>query len=513
MLKIVLIDDEMIVLRGIAALIRKQAEYELAGTADNGIDGLKVVLETEPDIVMTDIRMPGMSGLEMIKRIKKSLPNTVYIVFSGFNEFKYVKEAIGLGVVDYIEKPVTIPKLKEVLKKASGILRYQENYQEMTKNRQKADRAIIEKHLRDLHERLQDQKDILEQIREKNPNLTGCHSVFVVKAAEEQGESVEEYRNMVQRLTFEMIGQEPVEVYSFYERGNLILVYFNLGGMEFPFLEKVRDQKRRIDQDGVQVMIGTSCVHRGISELGKAFEEADNAFRYARYLGETDVISSDEVEFSEGAEVPLRKEYDALVFEFRSGQYEECRAHAKACIARLRSGDLRPEVYVQSCCELLYRLQIILNEAERSESRYLNIDFYELMEMKVEEQITAWTEEKIDRIMDEAQSRQNDGTSRTIREMKSYIDRHYAEGISLDELADQVHMSKTYLSMLFKKEEGISYIKYLTKVRMEKAMEFLKQGYKAKVVCEMVGYHDYKYFSAQFKNSTGMTLDNYKKSL
>ena len=170
-------------------------------------------------------------------------------------------------------------------------------------------------------------------------------------------------------------------------------------------------------------------------------------------------------------------------------------------------------MYVQSCCELLYRLQIILNEAERSESRYLNIDFYELMEMKVEEQITAWTEEKIDRIMDEAQSRQNDGTSRTIREMKSYIDRHYAEGISLDELADQVHMSKTYLSMLFKKEEGISYIKYLTKVRMEKAMEFLKQGYKAKVVCEMVGYHDYKYFSAQFKNSTGMTLDNYKKSL
>ena len=74
-------------------------------------------------------------------------------------------------------------------------------------------------------------------------------------------------------------------------------------------------------------------------------------------------------------------------------------------------------------------------------------------------------------------------------------------------------MSKTYLSMLFKKEEGISYIKYLTKVRVDKAMEFLKQGYKAKDVCGMVGYHDYKYFSTQFKNITGMTLDNYKKSL
>ena len=65
MLKIVLIDDEIIVLRGISALLKKQSEYELAGTADNGIDGLKIVLETKPDIVMTDIRMPGMSGLEM----------------------------------------------------------------------------------------------------------------------------------------------------------------------------------------------------------------------------------------------------------------------------------------------------------------------------------------------------------------------------------------------------------------------------------------------------------------
>lgn len=72
MLKIVLIDDESIVLRGISALLKKQAEYELIGTADNGIDGLKTVLETKPDIVMTDIRMPGMSGLEMIKKSKKN---------------------------------------------------------------------------------------------------------------------------------------------------------------------------------------------------------------------------------------------------------------------------------------------------------------------------------------------------------------------------------------------------------------------------------------------------------
>ena len=520
MLKIVLIDDEIIVLRGISALLKKQPEYELAGTADNGIDGLKTVLETKPDIVMTDIRMPGMSGLDMIKKIKKSLPDTVYIVFSGFNEFKYVKEAIGLGVVDYIEKPVTIPKLKEVLKKASGILSYQQNYREMTQNREKADRAILERLIRHLYERPQDREEMIRQIGEKNPALTRCRSVFVLKAAEDYGESVDDYRNIVQQLTFDMIGNDPVEVYSFYDHENLILVYFNLSSMEFPFMERVREQKSRIDAGGLQVMIGVSCVHKSLSDLEKAFEEADNAFRYARYLGETEVISSGDVEFAGSAGEESKKDYDTIIFEFRAGQYDECREHIKEYISRIRAQELRPELYVQSCWELVHLLQIMLNEAGHTDSSYVKVDYYELMHMTAEGEITAWTQQKADMIIDEAQKRQNDGSSRTVREMKNYIDRHFAEGISLDELADQVHMSKTYLSMLFKKEEGISYIKYLTKVRMEKAMDFLRQGYKAKEVCEMVGYHDYKYFSTQFKSfstqfksSTGMTLDNYKKSL
>ena len=267
MLKIVLIDDEIIVLRGISALLKKQSEYELAGTADNGIDGLKTVLETKPDIVMTDIRMPGMR----------------------------------LGVVDYIEKPVTIPKLKEVLKKASGILSYQQNYREMTQNREKADRAIMERLIRHLYERPQDREEMLRQIGEKNPALTGCRSVFVLKTAEDRGESVDDYRSIVQQLTFDMIGHDPVEVYSFYDRENLILVYFNLGSMEFPFLARVGEQKNRIEAGGLQVMIGVSCVHKSLSDLEKAFEEADNAFRYARYLGETEVVSSSDVEFAGSA--------------------------------------------------------------------------------------------------------------------------------------------------------------------------------------------------------------------
>lgn len=130
-----------------------------------------------------------------------------------------------------------------------------------------------------------------------------------------------------------------------------------------------------------------------------------------------------------------------------------------------------------------------------------------------ESKIAEWTLEQTELIFSKAEKSREDDSCWAVREVKNYVEHHYAQGISLDEAAENVHMSKTYLSMLFKKEEGITYIKYLTKIRMEKAMEFLQKGYKAKEVCEMVGYHDYKYFSTQFKKSTGMTLDNYKKSL
>ena len=233
----------------------------------------------------------------------------------------------------------------------------------MTQNREKADRAIMERLIRHLYERPQDREEMLRQIGEKNPALTGCRSVFVLKTAEDRGESVDDYRSIVQQLTFDMIGHDPVEVYSFYDRENLILVYFNLGSMEFPFLARVGEQKNRIEAGGLQVMIGVSCVHKSLSDLEKAFEEADNAFRYARYLGETEVVSSSDVEFAGSAGEESKKDYDTIIFEFRAGQYDECREYVKEYIGRIRAQELRPELYVQSCWELVHLLQIMLNEA------------------------------------------------------------------------------------------------------------------------------------------------------
>lgn len=104
MFRVVLIDDEALVLKGMSMVLEKDENIQLVGTASTGPEGFDLIYKEKPDIVFTDIRMPGMTGLEMIEKAQERFPEIVYIIFSGFNEFKYVQKAIGLGVLDYLEK-------------------------------------------------------------------------------------------------------------------------------------------------------------------------------------------------------------------------------------------------------------------------------------------------------------------------------------------------------------------------------------------------------------------------
>lgn len=115
MYRVVVADDEYIVVEGIKALMKRlKLNGEIVGSAHNGIDALEVIQETQPDLVITDIRMPGLDGLSLIESCQEVLPDTLYVIISGYTEFEYARKALFLGVINYIDKPITISKLKEV---------------------------------------------------------------------------------------------------------------------------------------------------------------------------------------------------------------------------------------------------------------------------------------------------------------------------------------------------------------------------------------------------------------
>ncbi|MCI9441650.1 MAG: response regulator [Ruminococcus sp.] len=510
-LKIVLIDDERIVLNGIKAILKKEKDVDLAGVADNGLDGLKTVLTQRPDIVLTDIRMPGLSGLELIRKAKETLPDTVYIIFSGYNEFQYVKEALGLGVIDYLEKPITIEKLREVLDKAVQIYNYRQNYARMTRNMKKAEKTYVERSLREVYEQPWDEERNLKKVLEQNPELEYADSVCVMKAACRKTQSIDEYRCIIQQLVFELVQEYHIEIYSFSEYESLVLAYFSFEKEPFPFRAEAERGMQRLEEEGIECYVGISRIHENFYGIRNAFVEAEDAIRYARYLESADVVSFDEVEYATSIPRDLNKNQNSISFNFRTGQLGLCREQVKEYLDHLKQMDLMPELFKQKCMELLFSLKNLLDEMDKTRPHDLDLGFTPDLRRFSADEMTAWVMEKTDFILESAAAQETDGKNKAIRTAKNYIEQHFQEGVTLDMVAEQIHMSPTYLSMLFKQEEGITYIRYLTRVRMEKAMEYIRQGYKAKQVCEMVGYYDYKHFSTQFKNYAGMTLDAYKK--
>ena len=506
-IKVVLIDDERIVLNGIKALLKRESNLELVGAADNGLDGLSLVLDEKPEIVLTDIRMPGMSGLELIRKAKEELPNTVFIIFSGYNEFQYVKEAIGLGVIDYLEKPVTIDKLRGAIDKGIQSFHYHQNYTKMARRMERTERVCVERALHQAYGQSWEQQAGLKEILEQNSQLEYAKALCVMKLSLQNTGSEKLYA-----LLFHEPAQEhQLEVYIFSEYESMVLVYFIFHPKPFDFMAEAVRCQQCLESEMLHCYIGVSRVHEDFYQLRTAFTEADDALRYACYLEETNIVGIDRVEYTTSVPRDLNKNQNSISFNFRAHQYDLCREQVRDYLNHLKSMDLLPELLQQKCMELLYSLNWLLHEMDRSQNRDVDLIYPAHRRSFSADELIAWALERVNLILHRALEAGETEKNSAVEFAKRYIDQHFREGISLDTIAERVNMSPTYLSMLFKREEGITYIHYLTKVRMEKAEEYIRQGHKAKDVCEMVGYYDYKHFSAQFKTYAGMTLETYKR--
>lgn len=348
MKRVVVVDDEYIVVAGIKAMIaREKMDFEVVGFAYDGIEGLKVILEEKPDLVISDIRMPGMDGLSLIEEAREYTPDTIFVVLSGYQEFEYARRALQLGVKGYIDKPITMEKVRETMEMAET---------EIALRKKVSKETLADKHKK-------------------------------------------EYQNLSQ-------------------------------------------------------------------ELMKTVEEAD-AEMYK-------VILSDTLEV-------LKKYADSLE-EYKKESYK------MVCLAL--------GIYFE-------------NRKERKEEQHFP-SYQNLENMNTYEEVDTFAVEIFKSMMQKLSVAKMGGMHRTVEKLLDYINLNYCRDIGLAELADMVEMNPAYLSILFKEEVGMSYIKYLTKTRMEHAKEFLNEGYKVAEVSEKVGYSNYRYFCDIFKKNLGQTPNEYK---
>ena len=532
--RIILVDDEEEVRKGIIRKIDWEAlGFQVVGDAENGQDALEKIEQLEPDVVMTDIRMPYMDGLTLTSWIRQKYPSVKVLIFSGFDDFEYAQKAIKLNVTEYILKPVNVEELTRILN------RVRENLDQEIEQRRDVDLLresylsslpiLRELFLNDMVRGNMPAENIRQKLEEYKIDILGAEKWLTAvinvenEASEETGLTLHQEKELI-----------PISVKSLLEdnlKDYCRFMAFNsaVGVTLIAAVDGERKQTSLIDLLGdickeikrilqVTVTIGIGYFSRELEQLPAAYQSAVDALGYREIVGTGKTIYINDMEPVSRGKLQLETRDEAdLIAVVKFGTREKIEAAAKNFAARMKGARVHMrqlQVYQMSIINCLIRLMqqqdLELGAMFGTDEMYGKVIYGN---MKPEEFASVITE--VGCRMNEAMNRERDKTAKkVILEAKQYILDHYQDPeLSVDVMCRQLHMSPAYFSTVFKRETGQTYIAYLTEVRLDKAVELLNTtDDKTYVIAQKVGYQEQNYFSYVFKKRFGISPTKFRGS-
>lgn len=538
MYKLVIVDDEPSVVNGLSTYFDWSVYgIELAGTADDGDKGLALIREVEPDIVLTDVKMPSMDGIAMSTEIRRILPDAKIIFISGFDNAEYLKSALKVHAVDYIFKPISRKELHTVITRVLTSLQEETRAKELVNEMQ----AKLTESLPLLRERflfsvISDsfkEEKVRERIRFLNLPLLDAQAYIVMVVVIDDLSQVMDSRserdkqllsyaalNIIQELidktkrgvvfekgTGEYVGilmQEPETLLEGEEDGLLILA------------AAVRDNLSRWLK--LSVTIGVGEYVNQLSELPLSYKQAREAASQKWYLGKNQILTVDSLQPVENEHHRLAENAEQVLAAIKSGDNTGLGRELDEIFASMSRSRKEGFRYGRNISQQL----ILLSTRVLLELNALNADWEaketEAWEMVMRQETIQDLKKHVSSYLEEVCScvreKRSGRTGSVIDRIHRLIHERYAENLTIVEIAEGVFLSPTYVSLLFKQETGETLFEYLTKVRIEKAKELLRDPRnKFYEVCHAVGYVDPSHFSKLFKKMTGLTPSAYRDQL
>ncbi len=530
MLRILIADDEVSIIQLIRKLIKPGLPHEIVGEATDGKSALELIEQRHPDIVVTDIRMPGISGIELLRAARERGIPAEFIIISGYKDFCYAKDAIKYGVAEYLLKPIRADELNgalEAIEEKQGEreklqTRIADMEQAIAQDKARKRREVMASYVRRLAGRAAEEADFACAWEEIFHIQQGIFAVLILKLDVE--EAVEE--SFLSR-NLEVLGDKyyravredcfDVEMYCKDTRCYLLM---HMEEQKYPgILRKVELLlKDKITPYNLyQVSAAAGSVERSTGRLENVFSSADYAIRQRLVGGRGKLdVCNEKTDFRMPVQLSgeARQQLDHILFdrdetafrEWYDRAYQEARRQfrenpyylnqflgAVACYAEAALYARDPQIGepAGSFC-----LQVF----KRADFCCSNEELYELYGKIVAEQ------------MEKARQMHKDGVSRPIKCMKQYIQGHFAENLLLEEIVGAADLSYSYGSSMFKKETGLTITQYLTQVRMEEAQRLIRETSLTinEVACK-VGYTDTRYFSKLFIKTVGIKPVDYRK--
>lgn len=535
-IKVFPVEDEMVIRRGIKNSIDWEKEgYIFCGEASDGELAYPMIIKEKPDILITDIRMPFMDGLELCKLVKEELPNIKILILSGYDEFDYAKEAIRLGVTEYLLKPISSGKLLEALNGVSESIR-----------REKEDKDLVRKYMEEMRENTEHEKqkffeqmiagnlsmaDALETGKKYEMNLSaGMYNLLLFrftlgeenrKSGELLGEAEYAIKKLTERLEYVFEFQRDVEGWAF------LLMADN----EEQMSERVKELSKDLEE--IMKNYSTITYFGGIGqpvarlrELEESFREAERALA-ARFTMELNrIISVEDIRMAQNVDTlddieitsfgEIEKTRTMLEKFLNNGAEDEIDEFVDVYINELPEENLKSvlmrqyiimDAYIvmMSFCE---KIEGIEGEMQAQSEELKN----SMKTIQTLEEIKNYIRMLLKKIIGVRDTISGRRYSDIIEIAKDQIRKTYmSDEISLNTIAAEVGMSPSYFSSIFSKEMGKTFVEYLTEIRMDRAKELLMcSSMKTSEIGYEVGYKDPHYFSYIFKKTQNCTPKEFR---
>lgn len=529
--RIMLVDDEEEVREAmIRSMDWEQLGFTVAGDAENGEEALEKLEQLEPDVVMTDIRMPYMDGLTLIARIRERYPFIKILIFSGYDDFEYAKQAIKFKVTEYILKPVNGEELAEILKRVKKSLdeeiKQRRNISILQESYMGSLPILKELFLNDLVQRTSDVSDVVPKLREYGIDILDARkwlaAVIYIEHTEQAEDRVLSKHQELIPISVRSLVEDHLKPYCRFAvfnstEGITLIAAVDQNNTETGLINLLNDickESRRLLE--VVITIGVGCSCDTLQEIGRSYQTAVDALGYRAIVGDGRTLCINDVEpISRGKLLLDAKGEAELTAAIKFGTCEQIESILRELTAHMEDAKVHVgqyQVYMLTVVNCLVRLmqQYDLNMEEMfdSEEQYTDI-----MRGVCRRETFADELVPVACRMNEALNRERDNTTkRVILEAKAYIQENYSDpDLSVDMLCRHLHMSPAYFSTVFKRETGQTYINYLTEVRLREAEELLKNtDDKTYMIAQKVGYQEQNYFSYVFKKQFGISPTKYR---
>lgn len=525
MYKVAIIDDEIIFREHLRKTIDwKSNDFEICFEARNGVDALEKIKNNKPDIMLVDINMPFMDGLELATNVKEQNPEINIVLITGYSEFEYARKALKIGVKDYILKPFDKEELILTLIKIKNKL-IQEKEEKKDEMREE---IILKESLFNLlvnNEYEFKEEEIIKQLQKFNiETKTLLFRVSVIEIEENDDMEVKNHdimRNAVTNILNERVKSSGSHI-SFYDHNGRIISLIEVG--------KNKDNDLDIEQYdelcylvkkylNIKIAVGVGKTYKGLNKIWTSYKEAIVAIQNKFILGNKVIQFETATTMNNNIGFYTSEVNETILINLRINEINKVVEELNTVFEFIKSNKVSVDYTYAISMGLISVCFSYIIETGNSIEKLFGRNFFPLEEIKKRKSMEDLKNLIVDlyqKVFNYTNNNNKLTRSKIIaRDVKEFIDNNYQnQDLNIDRIAKAVYINSSYLRSIFKKELNLTVIEYLTNIRMQKAKELLQRGnLKHTEISKMIGYREASYFSKSFKKHFGVTPSEYENRI